>query len=113
MRSLGMSLSSVMLCAAAQGDVGVHLLHAGELEMGNKIVLRLFGPEEQFAGDARLMDLHRRDGPGRARGADKRDGHFRRDVVSVEEDAFAGGKRGGETGEQAGELVKARVGHGR
>ena len=98
--------------AAADGDVGLHLLHAGEFELGHDGVLGLVGVAEHLAGDARLVDGHQRQGPGGAGGADERDGHGLGDVEAVEQDAVALLEAGGEAGEVAGELVVTWVTHG-
>ena len=98
--------------AGAEGDVGVHLLHAGEFELAEEFVLALVRATEQFAGDGALVNLHERERLRLADGAHERDGHLGGQVEGVDEHAFALLETGREAAKLAGQLVVARVGHG-
>ena len=98
--------------AAADGDIGVHVLHLGEQVFGENLVLGVFRAFHHFAGDAALMELHERQ---RALGpdlADEREADGVGHVVEVDKDLFAFFQRGGVADQLAGEGVDTGVVHG-
>jgi hypothetical protein len=63
--------------AAADGDVGGHVFHAGEFVPRGEIELIGGGGEGDLAGDAGLVNLDEWERAGGASGADEGDGHLR------------------------------------
>ena len=98
--------------AAANGDVGIHGLHFGQLETGNGGVLLICGAGKHFAGDAAVAQVDVRVGAGGAHGADEFDGDFIRGVDDFEEYVFAGLHAAGVADEVLGKLSCAGIGHG-
>ena len=94
---------------AAQRDVGVHLLHAGQLHRGVRRVLGLDGALHQLAGDAGVMDQGERQGAAPAGGADQGDDHGVGHVEGVDQHALALLQAGRKAREQFGQLVETGI----
>jgi hypothetical protein len=62
-RSLGTSEFSLMLSAAADGDVGLHFFHAEHFQVAHKAGLPVVHAQQQLAPDARVARLDKRRAP--------------------------------------------------
>jgi len=71
---------------AADGDVGLHLLHAGQLMIGGQLELLLRAALGHLAGDTGTLDVHHGGRAPLAGRPDERDDELLRDVVGVDED---------------------------
>ena len=84
----GTSDNSRDVVAAADGDVGVHLLHPREFMDGGQVELPLGGVERELAIDAGVLNLRERDRARFSRRANERDGHFVRHIECFDQDGF-------------------------
>ena len=66
------------------------MFHLREAEFFLDIQLRVGAAEEEFAGDATVVEVDESRGTGGADRPDERDRHRLRDVEGVDEDFFAG-----------------------
>ena len=93
--------------AAADGDVGVHVLHLGEQVLGEDFVLGVFRTLHHFAGDTALVDPDEWQPAFGPDLADERDPDGVGNVLEVDEDFFAFFQGDGVADNLAGESVDA------
>ena len=74
--------------AAPDRDVGIHLLHAGQLVNGREVQLPLGRIEGQLAIHPGVEDLGEWDRARLPRGADQRHHHFVGDIEGFDQDGF-------------------------
>ena len=78
---------------AANGDVGLHLLHAREFDVADERGVFLIGVADDFARHAAVAHFDDGDGADLPRGAHQFHGEFVRHVDDFDEDAFAAFQR--------------------
>ena len=93
-------------------DVGVHLLHAGQFEVGRELVLLHAGTLEQFAGEAGALEIDIGDRPERPGGAHHGQHEGVWHIVGVDQHAFAFLQFAGKTGQHLGQPDITGIGHG-
>ena len=98
--------------AAAHGDVGVHLFHAGELHTGGGVESIGLGAEGEFTREAGVVILDERNSFAGTDGADQRHADRVGHIEEVDEDFFAGAEFRGVLRENGGQFVAAWVVHG-
>ncbi|MEJ1971762.1 MAG: hypothetical protein WDM96_04485 [Lacunisphaera sp.] len=99
------------IIGAARRDVGIHLLHPGELEFRRELILRGHRALEQLARDARLLQVHVGNRAELARGLDQLEDKRVRNVEGIDQHALAFLQFAGESGQHLGQPGKTGIIH--
>ena len=99
------------VAAAANGDVGLHLLHPEQLEVAHQAGVLVVCRAQHLAVDARVADFDDRRRAGRPRRPHQFDRELIGHVDHVQQDAVALLQCGGVFDQQPGQLRVARISH--